>query len=88
MWVKKEYNFLDLKKECNAKAIEVLDEIERSGKEASLMELLEGWFEKTVPSIEDISQMLIIDKDIICRNLKIRGYKKVTPNSLSDMLKN
>lgn len=32
MWVKKEYNFLDLKKECNVKAIEVLDEIERSGK--------------------------------------------------------
>lgn len=24
MWVKKEYNFLDLKKECNAKAISII----------------------------------------------------------------
>lgn len=70
MYIKKEYDFEDLKSECWSGAITTLEKIEEEGKEDELMDLLNGIF-SNIPSMLKINDFLSLEDDYIFENLEI-----------------
>lgn len=71
MYIKKEFDFEDLKKECWSGAVDTLQTIEENDKESKLMELLEDIFSTTIPTITEINDFLWFSDDKIFESLGI-----------------
>ena len=72
MYIKKDFDFEDLTKECWSGAVDTLQTIEENKKENELMKLLEDVFIATIPTIAEINDLLWFDDDEIFQNLGIR----------------
>lgn len=74
MYIKEDYNFEDLQKNCWSGAEETLKIIEEKGKEESLMDFLEVYYnvgiEKT-PTLTEVNDLLWFDDDMIFLMLDI-----------------
>lgn len=70
MYIKDDFNFEDLKKECWSGAIDTLQKIEELGLEEELIQLLEEIFED-VPSLTKVNDFLWFDEDYILECLGV-----------------
>lgn len=72
MFIKKEYNFNDLKSIVWSGAIDTLNTIEEYNKEDALMDLLEELFSDSIPDETQINDFLRFETDFIFENLDIK----------------
>ena len=70
MYIKKEFNFKDLKEVCWSGAALTLETIEKNGKEEELMNLLQVIF-TGIPTITEINDFLWFNDDYIFEELEI-----------------
>lgn len=73
MYVKKEYDFNELKKNSWSGAIATLEIIEKNKKEDELMQLLEDVFCDNIPSETEINDFLWFDDEYIFEELGIEN---------------
>jgi hypothetical protein len=71
MYIKKEYDFNDLKNNSWSGAIITIKRIEKENKEDALMELLEELFSDSIPDETQINDFLWFDNDYIYESLGI-----------------
>ena len=76
----KNYSFEDLKKECNEHAVQNLQIIERNGKKAEFMKLIETVYKNEIVSLTDINNMLILSKNELFEILEIRKKAEIIEN--------
>lgn len=71
MYVKKEYDFNELKKNSWSGAIATLEIIEKNKKEDELMQLLEDIFCDNIPNETEVNDFLWFDNEYIFECLEI-----------------
>lgn len=71
MYIKKEYDYNDLKNNSWSGAIITIERAEKENKEYALMELLEEVFFDTIPDETQINDFLWFDRDYIYESLGI-----------------
>lgn len=71
MYIKKEFDFEDLKQECWSGAINTLETIEQNEKEQDLINLLENDFEQ-IPTITEVNDLLWFEDEYIFEQLGIK----------------
>ena len=72
MYIKKEYDFADLKNNSWSGAVNTLKTIEEAGKEDELMSLLEDLFWGVTPEETEVNDFLWFDDDYIYERLGIK----------------
>jgi phenylalanine-4-hydroxylase len=72
MFIKKEYNFNDLKHNAWSGAIDTINTIEEHNKEDALMDLLEELFSDSIPDETQINDFLRFETDFIFETLGIK----------------
>lgn len=72
MYIKKEYDFNDLKNNSWSGAINTINTIEEYNKENALMDLLEELFFDSIPDETQINDFLWFDSDYIFETLGIK----------------
>jgi len=72
MYIKKEYDFGDLKNNSWAGAVNTLETIEEAGKEDELMNLLEAIYSDEIPEETEVNDFLWFDDDYIYESLDIK----------------
>lgn len=72
MYIKKQYDFNDLKNNAWSGAIITIERIENENKEDALMELLEELFSDSIPDETQINDFLWFDSDYIFESLGIK----------------
>ena len=72
MYIKKEYDFADLKNNSWSGALNTLKTIEEAGKEEELMILLEDIFYEETPKETKVNDFLWFDDDYIYESLGIK----------------
>ena len=75
MYIKKEYDFADLKNNSWSGAVDTLKTVEEAGKEDELMSLLEDLFsedEGKTPEETEVNDFLWFDTDYIYESLGIK----------------
>jgi len=72
MYIKKEYDFNDLKNNSWSGAINTINTIEEHNKENALMDLLEELFLDSIPEETQINDFLWFDSDYIFEVLGIK----------------
>ena len=90
MWIKKEYDYNDLKENSWSEAVNTLRRIEEANKEEELMNFLEDIFYKNIPSDTDVNDLLWFDSELIYESLGITDEdedeviedEEVTPEDL------
>ncbi|HQL11880.1 MAG TPA: hypothetical protein PK507_02580 [bacterium] len=90
MWIKKEYDYNDLKENSWSGAVNTLRRIEEANKEEELMNFLEDIFYKNIPSDTDVNDLLWFDSELIYESLGITDEdedeviedEEVTPEDL------
>ncbi len=90
MWIKKEYDYNDLKENSWSGAVNTLRRIEEANKEEELMNFLEDIFYKNIPSDTDVNDFLWFDSELIYESLDITDEdedeviedEEVTPEDL------
>lgn len=80
MWVKKEYDYNDLKENSWSGAIDTLDRIEDADQEEELMSYLEEIFPE-IPTETELNDFLQFEADMIYRDLDIAD-EEVIPEDL------
>lgn len=80
MWVKKEYDYNDLKENSWSGAIDTLDRIEDADQEEELMSYLEEIFPE-IPTETELNDFLQFEADMIYRDLGIAD-EEVIPEDL------
>lgn len=73
MYIKKEYDFNDLKRNSWSGAIATLKIIEKNNKEEELMQLLEDVFCDNIPSETEVNDFLWFDDEYIFESLEIEN---------------
>ena len=73
MYVKKEYDFNDLKRNSWSGAIATLEIVEKNDKEEELMQLLEDVFYDNIPSETEVNDFLWFDDEYIFESLEIEN---------------
>lgn len=73
MYVKKEYDFNELKKNSWSGAIATLEIVEKNNKEEELMQLLEDVFCDNIPSETEVNDFLWFDDEYIFESLEIEN---------------
>jgi len=71
MFIKKEYNFNDLKHTVWSGAIDTINTIEEHNKEDALMDLLEEMFFNSIPDETQINDFLRFETEFIFETLGI-----------------
>lgn len=71
MWIKKEYDYNDLRNNSWSGAERTLDRIEEANKEEELMNLLEDIFNENIPTDRELNDFLWVDDDYIYESLGI-----------------
>ncbi len=71
MYIKKEYNFNDLKNTVWSGAIDTINTIEEHNKEDALMDLLEEMFFDSIPDETQINDFLWFETEFIFETLGI-----------------
>ena len=90
MWIKKEYDYNDLKENSWSGAVNTLRRIEEANKEEELMNFLEDIFYENIPSDTDVNDLLWFDSELIYESLGITDEdedeviedEEVTPEDL------
>lgn len=72
MYIKKEYNFNDLRNTVWSGAIDTINTIEEHNKEDALMNLLEEMFFDSIPDETQINDFLRFETDFIFETLGIK----------------
>jgi len=93
MWIKKEYDYNDLKENSWSGAVNTLRRIEEANKEEELMNFLEDIFYKNIPSDTDVNDLLWFDSELIYESLGITDEdedeviedEEVTPEDLDKL---
>lgn len=73
MYVKKEYDFNDLKRNSWSGASITLEIVEKNNKEEELMQLLEDVFCDNIPSETEVNDLLWFDDEYIFESLEIEN---------------
>lgn len=73
MYIKKEYDFNDLKRNSWSVASITLEIVEKNNKEEELMQLLEDVFCDNIPSETEVNDFLWFDDEYIFENLEIEN---------------
>lgn len=71
MWIKKEYDYNELRNNSWSGAERTLDRIEEANKEEELMNLLEDIFNENIPTDRELNDFLWVDDDYIYESLGI-----------------
>lgn len=71
MWIKKEYDYNELRNNSWSGAERTLDRIEEANKEEELMNLLEDIFNENIPTDRELNNFLWVDDDYIYESLGI-----------------
>lgn len=74
MYIKKEFDFEDLKQDCWSGAINTLETIEQNGKEQDLIDLLEITFDEyieEIPTMTEVNDFLWFEDEYIFEQLDI-----------------
>lgn len=95
MWIKKEYDYNDLKENSWSGAVNTLKRVEEANKEEELMNFLEDIFYKNIPSDTDVNDLLWFDSELIYESLGITDEdedeviedEEVTPEDMNKLIK-
>ena len=71
MWIKKEYDYNDLKENSWSGAVNTLRRIEEANKEEELMNFLENIFYENIPSDTEVNDLLWFEPEMIYESLGI-----------------
>lgn len=71
MWIKKEYDYNDLKENSWSGAVNTLRRIEEANKEEELMNFLEDIFYENIPSDTEVNDLLWFEPEMIYESLGI-----------------
>lgn len=71
MWIKKEYDYNDLKENSWSGAVNTLRRIEEANKEEELMNFLEDIFYENIPSDTEVNDLLRFEPEMIYESLGI-----------------
>ena len=90
MWIKKEYDYNDLKENSWSGAVNTLRRIEEANKEEELMNFLEDIFYENIPSDTEVNDLLWFEPEMIYESLGITDEdedeviedEEVTPEDL------
>ena len=85
MWIKKEYDYNDLKENSWSGAVNTLKRIEEANKEEELMNFLEDIFYENIPSDTEVNDLLWFEPEMIYESLGIteeEEEEEVTPEDL------
>ena len=85
MWIKKEYDYNDLKENSWSGAVNTLRRIEEANKEEELMNFLEDIFYENIPSDTEVNDLLWFEPEMIYESLGIteeEEEEEVTPEDL------
>jgi hypothetical protein len=89
MWIKKEYDYNDLKENSWSGAVNTLRRIEEANKEEELMNFLEDIFYENIPSDTEVNDLLWFEPEMIYESLGIteedeneKDEEEVTPEDL------
>ena len=86
MYIKKEYDFTDLKNNSWSGAVNTLKTIEEAGKEEELMSLLTDIFSEETPEETKVNDFLWFNTDYIYESLGIKEEEDEEDNSDEDDL--
>lgn len=95
MWIKKEYDYNDLRNNSWSGAVNTLKRVEEANKEEELMNFLEDIFYKNIPSDTDVNDLLWFDSELIYESLGITDEdedeviedEEVTPEDMNKLIK-
>jgi len=95
MWIKKEYDYNDLKNNSWSGAIDTLNRIEDADQEEELMSYLEEIFNENIPTDTEVNDFLRFEADMIYRDLDIADEdedeviedEEVTSEDLNNLIK-
>ena len=85
MWIKKDYDYNDLKENSWSGAVNTLKRIEEANKEEELMNFLEDIFYENIPSDTEVNDLLWFEPEMIYESLGIteeEEEEEVTPEDL------
>jgi len=83
MWIKKEYDYNDLKENSWSGAVNTLRRIEEANKEEELMNFLEDIFYENIPSDTEVNDLLWFEPEMIYESLGISDEDEdVSPEDL------
>lgn len=89
MWIKKEYDYNDLKENSWSGAVNTLRRIEEANKEEELMNFLEDIFYENIPTATEVNDVLWFEPEMIYESLGIteedeneKDEEEVTPEDL------
>ena len=89
MWIKKDYDYNDLKQNSWSGAVNTLRRIEEANKEEELMNFLEDIFYENIPSDTEVNDLLWFEPEMIYESLGITDEdedeideEEVTPEDL------
>ena len=83
MWIKKEYDYNDLRNNSWSGAERTLDRIEEANKEEELMNFLEDIFYENIPSDTEVNDLLWFEPEMIYESLGISDEDEdVSPEDL------
>ena len=71
MWIKKDYDYNDLKENSWSGAVNTLKRIEEANKEEELMNFLEDIFYENIPSDTEVNDLLWFEPEMIYESLGI-----------------
>ena len=76
IWVKDEFTFEDLKRQCWSGAIDTLKTIEGNSKEDLFMAILEEMYSEHIPTMTEVNDFLWFEDDEIFEMLEINVKKE------------
>ena len=90
MWIKKEYDYNDLRNNSWSGAVNTLKRVEEANKEEELMNFLEDIFNENIPTDTDVNDLLWFEPEMIYESLGITDEdedeviedEEVTPEDL------
>ena len=84
MWIKKEYDYNDLRNNSWSGAVNTLKRVEEANKEEELMNFLEDIFNENIPTDTDVNDLLWFEPEMIYESLGItdEDEDEVTPEDL------
>lgn len=84
MWIKKEYDYNDLRNNSWSGAVNTLKRVEEANKEEELMNFLEDIFNENIPTDTEVNDILWFDSELIYESLGItdEDEDEVTPEDL------
>ena len=78
MWIKQDYNFRVLEKNCWGQATKILKEISDADKEDALMDYLEEIYYGEIPTLTEVNNLLAYDWERVFEDIRIVSWDELS----------